>query len=532
MRARSVALQLIAATIVLAFQTPAEAQLCTTVLCPETRHQQLPDGTYRIFVRVENHSFEYNDIINVQLPGRSQFEIPEGAPNFDFVVAGPGTYPFSVQVCETGFLGIPESSCSRWEVHSYSFEAVAAAPPPPPQPIPVPSGVGARDGVLTLDRGGAAVVGNIPGLAPAPLAIPNTPPTLGGPIAPAPEQNVQPAAPLIPDSEFSRPPAPGPGINFAGTWDARTASGPFQMTLTQDGAGNVSGSYTVGGGEIIGGAVIGNQLFAQWLQSGGLLGNVVFTMAPDGSNFGGRFGMGFDPVDPNNNDQFWNGTRIAAAPPTQPTPPVVITIPIPIPTAPPAGQATGTAIVATDSNVRAGPSRETRSLGTARGGTTVPVVGCGQGWCAVSVPGIGSGYIAETLLRFGGPAPGLAPGGTPTPPPGGGLAAAPPPGFAPPVAAAPSYTGSWDTHTGNGGQFAVVLNQSGNNVTGSYQPYNGTMVGQVDGSGRLIYRWRQDGGYTGMGVFQISPDGRTLSGSFGSTDNPFENTYSWFATRN
>lgn len=57
------------------------------------------------------------------------------------------------------------------------------------------------------------------------------------------------------------------------------------------------------------------------------------------------------------------------------------------------------AMVQTDSNFRAGPGMNYRSMGVLPGGAAVDVQGCSGGWCSVAA-GAQQGYVARNLLSF------------------------------------------------------------------------------------------------------------------------------------
>ena len=75
------------------------------------------------------------------------------------------------------------------------------------------------------------------------------------------------------------------------------------------------------------------------------------------------------------------------------------------------------------------------------------------------------------------------------------------------------FSGEWQTFWRTG-TAVLSLEQDGDRVSGSYQPDDGTIVGEV--SGRVLRgTWEQPGG-SGAFVFTISEDGQVLTGRFGN----------------
>ncbi len=119
------------------------------------------------------------------------------------------------------------------------------------------------------------------------------------------------------------------------------------------------------------------------------------------------------------------------------------------------------------------------------------------------------------------------PAGTPAPPPVTPPAPAPGPGPSP----AGPFTGTWDTQTGTGGRFTIVLTQNGSVVTGTYTPSSGEIAGTVGAGNRLVFTWTQPGA-TGGGVFQLAADGRSFTGSFSNApERPLEVASTWNGSR-
>jgi hypothetical protein len=105
----------------------------------------------------------------------------------------------------------------------------------------------------------------------------------------------------------------------------------------------------------------------------------------------------------------------AATGSTNPTGGVVVPQPAG-PLAPPAGgpaRAVATATVTTAVNIRSGPSGNNPVIGVVRGGTTVAITGCMNGWCALrQLIGIQQGWVAQQFLAFpSAPVTALAPQG-------------------------------------------------------------------------------------------------------------------------
>ena len=110
-------------------------------------------------------------------------------------------------------------------------------------------------------------------------------------------------------------PSPANGASFDGEWDTKSESATYRMTLTQDAAGNVTGEYMPAGSnthhKIPKGAVVGNELIAQWIQ-GNQTGVAVFTMLPGQKRFDGNWASGAVMPTPPTNP--WTGTRVSAVP--------------------------------------------------------------------------------------------------------------------------------------------------------------------------------------------------------------------------
>ncbi len=95
------------------------------------------------------------------------------------------------------------------------------------------------------------------------------------------------------------------------------------------------------------------------------------------------------------------------------------------------------------------------------------------------------------------------------------------------------FSGTWDTTTGESHLFTMTLNQTPDGiVNGSYIGPNGsgTITGQVNSEGKLVYQWSQQGSH-GSGIFELGPDGRTFSGTYSNSDDPSVINGSWYGTR-
>ncbi len=84
---------------------------------------------------------------------------------------------------------------------------------------------------------------------------------------------------------------------WSGTWDTVWRNGGARLVLTQEGD-EVTGSYEPYGGKISA-QVKGKLLSGEWVQEKSR-GEFVFTMAPDGKTFVGRYDTG----------EWWNGGRV------------------------------------------------------------------------------------------------------------------------------------------------------------------------------------------------------------------------------
>jgi hypothetical protein len=70
----------------------------------------------------------------------------------------------------------------------------------------------------------------------------------------------------------------------------------------------------------------------------------------------------------------------------------------------------------------------------------------------------------------------------------------------------------------------MVLVQTGNMVTGTYEYDDGTITGAVQGN-RLVGTWTEDrGGSTGPVEFEMAQDGKTFSGWWAYEGDNFDAT--------
>ena len=76
---------------------------------------------------------------------------------------------------------------------------------------------------------------------------------------------------------------PASGVNFTGNW---VINGVLQLSLNQDGSGQVTGSYT--GGNTLTGRVSGRRLSGRWASEDGAWGSLVMEMGADNNTFTGH----------------------------------------------------------------------------------------------------------------------------------------------------------------------------------------------------------------------------------------------------
>lgn len=95
------------------------------------------------------------------------------------------------------------------------------------------------------------------------------------------------------------------------------------------------------------------------------------------------------------------------------------------------------------------------------------------------------------------------------------------------ISAAPvSFAGTWQTLAGGSHQYTVILEQIGNNVTGSYSPGNGKIFDGVVTDNKLTFKWTQDGGFEGTAEFTMDEGGKGFTGS-STALKPKEFTVTW-----
>jgi hypothetical protein len=88
-----------------------------------------------------------------------------------------------------------------------------------------------------------------------------------------------------------------------------------------------------------------------------------------------------------------------------------------------------------------------------------------------------------------------------------------------------SWTGTFmTTWQGGGHDIRMVLVQTGNSVTGTYEYSDGTITGTVQGN-RLVGTWTEDrGGSTGPVEFEMAQDGKTFAGWWAYEGDDFSAT--------
>lgn len=91
------------------------------------------------------------------------------------------------------------------------------------------------------------------------------------------------------------------------------------------------------------------------------------------------------------------------------------------------------------------------------------------------------------------------------------------------------------TWQGGGHDIRMVLVQSGDSVTGTYDFNNGTIIGTVEGN-QLIGTWTEDNGESiGTFMFELAQDGKTFAGFWDYEGDDFigpkEGTGQWTGIR-
>lgn len=77
-----------------------------------------------------------------------------------------------------------------------------------------------------------------------------------------------------------------------------------------------------------------------------------------------------------------------------------------------------------------------------------------------------------------------------------------------------SFIGTWNTNWG-----LLIIKQGEEKLTGKYSgKFSGTIEGTVK-EGKLHYKWVQPNGEWGSGVFTVSEDGNTLTGTWGGANS-------------
>jgi len=107
----------------------------------------------------------------------------------------------------------------------------------------------------------------------------------------------------------------------------------------------------------------------------------------------------------------------------------------------------------------------------------------------------------------------------------------PSPNESQPSIAPASFAGMWNMASGPGStQFKLSLQQSGNKVTGTFSPQDGTIEGTVTGK-TLSFQWTQAGGYKGTGHMEMADDDKSLTGIFTIVEGPKKGENKVSATR-
>jgi hypothetical protein len=184
-----------------------------------------------------------------------------------------------------------------------------------------------------------------------------------------------------------------------------------------------------------------------------------------------------------------SATATTAASPTDTPPPTATAITDPFLTAD------------VNSNVRSGPGTVYDILGNLLQGQSADIVGrnLNSTWWVIAfapAPG-GQGWISDTIVTVFGDTsnvPVVVAPPTPTPSPTG------------------DWHGTWVTNCGGSNCAEMVLNQVGDNVTGTYASGEGTLSGVV-ADNRLSGTWSRSGG-SGTFDFWLTGDGKQWRGSW------------------
>ncbi|OJX15552.1 MAG: hypothetical protein BGO82_12955 [Devosia sp. 67-54] len=382
-------------------------------------------------------------------------------------------------------------------------------------------------------------------------------------------------------------PSPAAAADFGGNWSTQVQNGTvYPMTLTQDGAGHVTGSYP--DGTISDGVVVDYTLYAHW-QQGAANGLLQFNIVQNGQSFAGFWARADHAT-----NGTWIGTRQQPAARTQvpvstteqqqlkqqasqtpqaetqqkspqaqqkappvelikPAPPVVVTPP-PKQIVLPQGQCPANVASATQQlQILAG--RLGDPIGKIAAGTRLQCLACDQSWCLIGSNNPNS-TVPRQQLRFEMPQP-VKPTPAPeaqqqikptpplpqlqikkpvepTPPQQAKAPVQPKPEPKPepkpasepaPAPEVANFDGHWNVFTSTGLVEQFELHQQGVVVVGGFTDTYGTSA-QVNGavSGRtLTLQWANNRGYTGVGTFTMHDDKQSFDGRFGvNTIPPFQ----------
>ena len=339
------------------------------------------------------------------------------------------------------------------------------------------------------------------------------------PVPPAPQQGG------VPLERIPTPAPPTAGVNFTGLWATLHSNGTrHRLYLTQDKAGQVSGTYSPGDGHIDG-RVSGNKLTGKWSQGEGF-GYVQFTLASNGSftgiwtNGGTAASLSTKPAGS------WDGYRFPANFPDGPTAGVRTKdgkrYNYPYITAP-----TGEVVLldwCREWGVNCGKPAADAFCASVDGGRLPiatsfkdfqravrfkPSMTIGSRQICNDPACTGFEYIVcSASAAAATPAPGKSSQGV-------------------------SFAGAWTAQTGDGTAYTIGLTQSGNSVTGNYQGGDGSLgliVGSVAGN-LLSFAWNQADGLSGYGWFTLSSDGRSFQGSYSMSQTPQKIEGSWNGSR-
>ena len=93
-----------------------------------------------------------------------------------------------------------------------------------------------------------------------------------------------------------------------------------------------------------------------------------------------------------------------------------------------------------------------------------------------------------------------------------------------------SFAGTWKTLAGGGTPFTVVLQQTGDKVTGTYSPGDGKIFDGVVVGNKVSFKWTQAPDWEGTGEWTLDEDGK---GFFGTSTalKPQQFTHNWSTPR-